>query len=95
MTADLSAKLPADATAIRNWMVAYISSVIDVQQDPFPEHDRFDNYGLDSVEITIMCGMMEEQFGLEVNPEEVFENPNVAALSAHLARRIGERAAAA
>lgn len=94
MTAELSVKPPIDALAIRNWMVAYISSVIDVQQNPFPENERFDNYGLDSVEITIMCGMMEEQFGVEVNPDEVFENPNVAALAAHLARRIGEPAAA-
>lgn len=95
MTADMSVKPPVDALTIRNWMVSYISSVIDVQQDPFPDKERFDNYGLDSVEITIMCGLMEEQFGLEVNPDEVFENPNVADLSAHLAGRLSKRAAAA
>ncbi len=95
MIAEMSVKPPVDTSAIRNWMVAYISSVIDVQQDPFPEAERFDNYGLDSVEITIMCGLLEEQFGIEVNPEEVFEHPSVSALSAHLASRIGERASAA
>lgn len=89
MTAETPPKQPADAAAVRDWMVAYISSVIDVPQDPFPDGDRFDQYGLDSVEITIMCGMMEEQFGIEVNPNEVFDHPNVAALSAHIADRIG------
>ena len=88
MTADTPPKQPADAAAVRDWMVAYISSVIDVPQDPFPDGDRFDQYGLDSVEITIMCGMMEERFNIAVNPEEVFNNPTVNALAAHLANRV-------
>lgn len=71
-------------------MINYITSVIDVPADPFPVEDQFDLYGLDSVEITIMCGMMEEAYGIEVNPTEVFENPSVAALSGHLSRRLNE-----
>lgn len=82
---------PVNATAIRDWMVTYISSVIDIPQDPFPIEDRFDIYGLDSVEITIMCGMLEERFEIEVNPDEVFDNPSVSALSSHIAKRLGER----
>jgi acyl carrier protein len=85
----------ADAAAVERWMVAYITSVIDVAQDPFPVAESFDTYGLDSVEITIMCGMMEEEFGIEVNPEEVFDHPSVSSLAEHIARRIGERSAAA
>lgn len=82
-----------DATAVSDWMVNYISSVIDMPKDSFPVNERFDNYGLDSVEITIMCGMMEEQYEIEVSPGEVFNNPSVAALSAHIAQRISERSA--
>ena len=81
------------AAAVSDWMVNYISSVIDMPKDSFPVDDRFDNYGLDSVEITIMCGMMEEQYEIEVSPGEVFNNPSVAALSAHIAQRISERSA--
>jgi acyl carrier protein len=40
-----------------------------------------------------MCGMMEEQYEIEVSPGEVFNNPSVAALSAHIAQRISERSA--
>lgn len=86
---------PADEAVIRDWMVGYITSVIEVPQDPFPVDERFDLYGLDSIEITIMCGMMEEQFAIQVNPDEVFDNPSVSALSRHLALRIGESRATA
>jgi acyl carrier protein len=85
----------ADAKSIETWMASYISSVIDVAQDPFPVDDRFDTYGLDSVEITIMCGMMEEEFEIEVNPDQVFDHPSVSAFSQHLAKRLDERSVAA
>lgn len=93
MLAEASRDRPADAAAVQAWMVAYVTSVIDVRQDPFPVADRFDAYGLDSVEVTIMCGMMEEEFGIEVNPGEVFDHPSVALLSEHLARRMADRSA--
>ncbi|MAC80496.1 MAG: hypothetical protein CML66_20800 [Rhodobacteraceae bacterium] len=95
MSTETHTAKPTDATAIQTWMVNYITSVIDVPEDPFPVEERFDMYGLDSVEITIMCGMMEEAYGIEVNPTEVFDNPSVAALSAHVFRRLSETTAAA
>lgn len=82
-----NAETSAAAATVRAWMVRYISAVIDVPQDPFPETERFDQYGLDSVEITIMCGIMEEEFGVRVDPAEVFDHPSVAALANHLAAR--------
>lgn len=95
MSSETPAPKPADAKTIETWMVNYITSVIDVPGDPFPVEERFDVYGLDSVEITIMCGMMEEAYGIEVNPTEVFDHPSVAALSAHVYRRLGDSTAVA
>ncbi|WP_428927735.1 acyl carrier protein [Marinibacterium sp. SX1] len=93
MTTKTAAEKPATAEDIQAWLVTYISSVIDVPQDPFPVEERFDRYGLDSVEMTIMCGMLEEAYGVEVNPTEVIDNPNVKALSAHLFDRLSSDAA--
>ncbi|WP_127105426.1 acyl carrier protein [Pararhodobacter zhoushanensis] len=95
MTSDAHLSPPADAEAIQNWMVTYITSVIDVAADPFPVAERFDNYGLDSIEITIMCGMMEETYAIEVGPTEVFDHPSVTELSQHIAGRLKDRSAAA
>jgi acyl carrier protein len=87
MSFELLPTPPATAVEIRDWMVGYITAVIDIPAEGFPLDDRFDQYGLDSVEITIMCGLMEEQFGIAVNPSEVFDNPSVSLLSDHLAKR--------
>lgn len=92
MSAEQSPLQPPDASAIRDWMVAYITSVIDVTQEPFPVDARFDHYGLDSVEATIMAGMIEEQFGVELNLEDVLENPSVTALSSLIGQRLVEQA---
>lgn len=81
---------PIDDDVVKDWLVNYISSVLDVPTKPFPENERFDHYGLDSIEVTIMCGLMEEQFHIEVNPDDVFENPNVVALARHIARCVAE-----
>lgn len=77
-----------EASEVQAWMEDYIRSVIDVPEGPFPEDARFDSLGLDSVEVTIMAGMIEERFALEVEPSEVLENPNVKALSGHLVNRL-------
>lgn len=76
-------------------MVRYITSVIDVAADPFPVEARFDTYGLDSVEITIMCGMLEEEFEIEVNPDHVFDHPSVAEFARYLANRLQTRSVVA
>ncbi len=86
---------PADAKGIETWMVRYITSVIDVAADPFPVDARFDTYGLDSVEITIMCGMLEEEFEIEVNPGHVFDHPSVAEFARYLANRLQTRSVVA
>ncbi|MCB1500223.1 MAG: acyl carrier protein [Bauldia sp.] len=82
----------ADASQIRKWMIDYISSVIDVPKDDFPVDARFDEYGLDSVEAVIMCGLMEEAFVIRVEPTEFFENPTVNTFASHLASRIAGEA---
>lgn len=75
-------------TEIQAWMEDYIRSVIDVPTEAFPADTRFDNIGMDSVEVTIMAGMIEERFTLQVEPSEIFDNPNVQALALHLGKRL-------
>lgn len=81
----------ADRDTIVAWMVQYISSVLDVPKDAFPLDERFDAYGLDSVEAVIMAGLMEEQFGAQIDPMEMFHHPSVSEFSTHLADRIAQR----
>lgn len=89
------AKPPVSASEIERWMVDYITSVIDTPKDAFPVTDTFDTYGLDSVEITIMCGMIEEAFAIPIEPDELFAHPTVRDFSRHLAQKLQHKGDAA
>lgn len=81
----------ADRDRIKDWMIQHINSVLDVSKDAFPIDDRFDAYGLDSVEAVIMAGLMEEEFGVPIDPMEMFEHPSVAQFTDHFAKRLADR----
>jgi len=66
-----------EASAMKDWIVNYITSVLDIPADPFPLADPFDSYGFDSAELVIMAGVMEEDFGVEIDPRLLFETPSV------------------
>ena len=80
----------ADRKRIQDWMIQHIGSVLDVPKDNFPVNDRFDAYGLDSVEAVIMAGLMEEEFGVPIDPMQLFEHPSVADFSEFFAERISQ-----
>lgn len=66
-----------DAATARTWLIGYITSILDVPTDPFPGAEPFNSYGFDSTEVVIMAGVMEEEFGVELEPAILFENPSV------------------
>lgn len=84
----------AGAPEIQAWLIDYITAVIDTPKEDFPVKDTFVTYGLDSVELTIMCGMLEEAFSVTIQPEELFEHPSVAQLSEHVASKLAGAPAA-
>jgi acyl carrier protein len=66
-----------DPTVLKDWMVKYICGVLGLDRATFSTCDRFDVYGLDSVEAVIMAGVMEEEFQVVVDPQRFFEAPSV------------------
>lgn len=82
-----------DRERIVDWMVKHIRSVLELPKGDFPLEERFDAYGLDSVEAVIMAGLMEEEFGTPIDPMELFEHPSVAKFADFIAPRIADRAA--
>jgi acyl carrier protein len=67
-------------------MVAYISQILDMPPGDFPTAASFAAYGLDSVEAVVMAGVMEEEFGVIVDPMQFFEHHSVDAFSAAYAQ---------
>jgi acyl carrier protein len=76
-------------TEVSTWMTSYILGALDLRPEDFSADASFDSYGLDSAELVIMAGIMEEQFGIEVEPEIMFETPTVTGvLDALVARGV-------
>lgn len=86
-------RLPCDRETLRSWMVDYIGSVLS-PPDGVPTDKTFDTYGFDSVEAVVMAGVMEEEFGVAVDPIQLFEHPSIDAFATAFASE-GEMLAAA
>jgi acyl carrier protein len=70
-------RLPIDREALRQWMVDYILSLLDLSPEEVRTDQTFDTYGFDSVEAVVMAGIMEEEFGVMVDPVQLFEHPSI------------------
>ncbi|MCB4768482.1 acyl carrier protein [Ancylobacter sp. Lp-2] len=86
-------RLPCDRETLRSWMVNYIGGVLTLP-DGVPTDQTFDTYGFDSVEAVVMAGVMEEEFGTQVDPVQLFEQPSIDAFSAAFSSDGGSVAAA-
>jgi len=64
-------------------MVDYLSTSLDLPSD-FSTSMRFDSYGIDSVEAVIMAGVMELEFGIQMEPRYFFNDPSIEGVIAEL-----------
>ena len=79
--------------AVREWMVGYISSVLELPKSAISTDAAFETYGLDSAEGVIMAGVVEEEFGIDVDPALFFEDPTIDGVSAVIVRLHAEQPA--
>ena len=82
---DSGSRLPCDRAQLRSWMIDYITAVLAIPLETIDADATFDSYGFDSVEAVVMAGVMEEEFGVPVDPIQLFEHPTIADFSARYA----------
>ena len=66
-----------EAAALRDWLVAYVGAVLDLDVETISTAAPFDSYGFDSVEAVIMAGVLEEEFSIRIDPTMVFDDPSI------------------
>ena len=88
---DAGSRLPCDRAQLRSWMIDYITAVLAIPVEKIDANATFDSYGFDSVEAVVMAGVMEEEFGVPVDPIQLFEHPTIADFSARR-RQLRDRA---
>jgi acyl carrier protein len=71
-----------DSGELRTWMIEYIAEVLKIDDAALATSATFDSLGLDSVEAVVMTGVMEEHFGVDIDPALLFESPSIDAFVA-------------
>ena len=76
-----AAVIPATRDAVRSWMVGYMSDLLTLAPDQIDPTAQFDAYGMDSIEAVVMAGVMEEEFGVVIEPTLLLEYPSIELFS--------------
>ncbi|WP_181782870.1 acyl carrier protein [Pseudonocardia pini] len=88
MSAEPTTALATDVPALVAWCRGYLAELLDV---PVPEIDPaadFDHLGVDSALAVSLLIEVEERYGVDIDPEALFENPTITAVADHLHERL-------
>jgi len=80
-------ELPLDEAALRDWMVAYIARLLSFAPADIDTSAQFDTFGMDSIEAVVMAGIMEEEFGVVIEPTLLLEYPSIDLFAAANSRK--------
>ncbi|MGC5010221.1 acyl carrier protein [Streptosporangium sp. DT93] len=84
----MSADPGADPEAVRGWLTARVASYVARPPEEIDPLVPIARYGMDSVYSLGLCGDIEAEYGLEVEPTLTWEHPTVAAIAGHLLVRL-------
>jgi acyl carrier protein len=65
------------ADAIRKMLIAELAAVLQIEGSQIDTSKPFDEYGLDSTDAIIVVGLVEEQIGMELEPELLLRNRTI------------------
>ncbi|MEJ0015585.1 MAG: acyl carrier protein [Acetobacteraceae bacterium] len=68
-------------TAVTEWMHQYVVTTLELERDAVALDARFDSYGLDSLEVIVMVGLLEDEFGIEVGAEDSQAVPSISGIT--------------
>ena len=81
--------MPAQLTAteIEQWLVGRVVAYGKIQADDFTVDTPLAELGLDSVYALTLCGDIEDEFQLEVDPTIVWDHPTIRELAEGIRQR--------
>jgi acyl carrier protein len=69
--------MPPTRAALVEWMLQYIVMSMELPREGVLPEGRFSSYGLDSLELVVMAGLMEDEFGLQLNDMNLFDKRSI------------------
>jgi acyl carrier protein len=81
-----------DAESVQEWLVNYLSNLLDLREQDVDRTVSFQSFGLDSAATVGLTGDLSDWIGWKVDPTLAYDFPNIQALSAELSREAKARA---
>ncbi|MET7770502.1 acyl carrier protein [Nocardia sp. NPDC005366] len=73
--------------AIVRWCQEYLGNLLEIPAAAVDPAVDFDRLGIDSALAVSLLIEVEERYGVDLAPEDLFENPNLDAVAAYLHAR--------
>ncbi|MFF6781351.1 phosphopantetheine-binding protein [Streptomyces sp. NPDC012510] len=86
---------PRTAESLGTWLVSHVAAYTRLSTDEIDRTAPLTDYGLDSLAALSLCGDIEDEFDLVVEPTVAWDHPTVEALAAYLLDELGPRSEAA
>jgi acyl carrier protein len=79
---------PRSAGEIQSWLVERLSAVLGVQAAEIPLGEPLIGLGLDSMQVVVLVGELEEWLGCRFKGNPLVDYPTIESLSAYLAHQL-------
>lgn len=76
---------PAD---LRSWLAERIGGYLEISPADLPGDEPLSVSGLDSMSMLMLCGEIEDTFGLPMQARNAWEHPTLDALTGYVADRL-------
>ena len=70
---------------IENWLISYLSQLLEIEPSKVDTQVSFNEYGLDSSAAIVLSGDLQEWLGKDLEPTLLFDYPTIEALANYLA----------
>ncbi|WP_067701375.1 acyl carrier protein [Nocardia jejuensis] len=70
--------------AIVLWCQEYLGNLLEMPANAVDPSADFDRLGVDSALAVALLIDVEDRYGIELSPEDLFENPNIDAVATYL-----------
>jgi acyl carrier protein len=87
---DDNSKQSVTAIEIQEWLVFYLSQVIEIRPEKIDVTKSFEQYGLDSSAAVVMIGDLEERLGIQLDPTLAYDYPTIESLAKYIVDAIGD-----
>ncbi len=78
----------SDAATLCTWVLTQVSSYVERPLADLDPEVPLAEYGMDSVYALGLCGDIEAEFGLDVDPTLAWQYPTAAAIAGHLSEQL-------